>query len=221
MKIHTSLALALLLSASPSFIACQSSGQQSDSTAMHMDELNAAVAAAKAKINAAAESLAAVVEKGDQDPAPSFEKYKKDVAEVESAAGQSESKLKSLQEQGQAYMAEWEKQAATITDEDLKKTADERRAKLSAAVKEVADAMTAAQAEITPYRAKLKDMETYLKNDLTPAGIKSIKDKSKQISKDAKSINEKLDEVAEALTKNAPQFKTAKPPPPAEGEKKS
>ena len=186
---------------------------------MHMDELNAAVAAAKAKINAAAESLAAVVEKGEQDPAPSFEQYKKDVSAVEEAASASDSHLKSLQSQGQAYMAEWEKQAATITDEDLKKLANERRAKLSAAVKEVQDAMLAAQGEITPYRAKLKDMETYLKNDLTPAGIKSIKDKSKQMTKDAKSISEKLDEVAEALTKGAPQFKTAKPPPPPEEKK--
>jgi len=221
MKTYTSLALVVLLSASPSFVACQSSGhEQAESTGMHMDELNASVAAAKAKIHACAESLAAVVEKGDLDPAPSFAQYKKDVAAVEAAASQSDSNLKSLQSKGQTYMAAWEKQAATITDPDLKKLAEERRAKLSQAVTAVAEAMQAAQAEIGPYRTQIKDMETYLSNDLTPAGISSIKDKSKQITKSSNSIGEALDKVAEALSKGAPQFKTAKPPPPPEPAKK-
>jgi hypothetical protein len=64
-------------------------------------------------------------------------------------------------------------------------------------------------------------METYLNNDLTPDGINSVKDKSKQMSKAAESICEQLDKVSEALTKGAPQFKTAKPPPPPPAETKT
>ena len=61
--------------------------------------------------------------------------------------------------------------------------------------------------------ATIKDMKTYLGNDLTPDGIKSVKDKSKQVSKAADSIGEKLDEVMSALEKGEQAFKVAKPAP--------
>ena len=216
MKIYTALVLVALFSAAPALVSCRASSghEKADSTAMHMDELNAAVAAAKAKIHASAASLAAVVEQAEHDPATPFAQYKKDVAAVEGAAEQCKANLQALQSQGQTYVAEWEKQAATITDPELKRIADERRAKLAQAIEAVAAAMQTAAAELSPYRTQLKDMDTYLSNDLTPAGIHSVSDRSKRMSKEADSICEKLDAVAEAVAKNAPQFKTAKPPPP-------
>jgi predicted nucleic acid-binding Zn-ribbon protein len=195
--------------------ACKTEGhQQADSTAMSMDGLRVAATALKEKVSAVATSLATVVEKADVDPKESFGQYDRNVTTLKDGLDRAESNLKSMKDQGQTYFAEWQKQAATISDPDLKKKADERREKLSKALSAVADAMTAARTEITPFVKSNEDLRTYLKNDLTPAGIKSISDKSKQAGKDAKSIGKKLDEVVEALDKGAPEFKTAKPPPP-------
>jgi chromosome segregation ATPase len=197
--------------------ACNSAGhQQADSTGMSMDNLRVAVVALKDKVSAAATSLAGVVEKADIDPKASFEQYNKDVTALTDALEKGESNLKSMRDQGQAYFAEWQKQAATISDPDLKKKAEERREKLSKAIAAVSDAMAEARTELAPYVKTNEDVRTYLKNDLTPEGIKSVADKSKQIGKDSKSIGKKIDEVVEALDKGAPEFKTAKPPPPAE-----
>jgi F0F1-type ATP synthase membrane subunit b/b' len=195
--------------------ACNSAGhQQADSTGMSMDNLRVAVVALKDKVSAAATSLAGVVEKADIDPKASFEQYNKDVTALTDALEKGESNLKSMRDQGQAYFAEWQKQAATISDPDLKKKAEERREKLSKAIAAVSDAMAEARTELVPYVKTNEDVRTYLKNDLTPEGIKSVADKSKQIGKDSKSIGKKIDEVVEALEKGAPEFKTAKPPPP-------
>jgi hypothetical protein len=215
MKLHPALAITLLLPTLSLGIACQTSGnQKADSTAMHMDELRSAVNSMKEKVTAAATSLAEVVQKGETDPKPAFDKYKKDVEAVVSGFSRTESNLKSMRAEGQSYFAEWEKQAATITDPDLKKSAEERRARLQKAVEAVSSAMEAAGAEIKPYMASIKDVQTYLSNDLTPSGVESVEGKSKQIRKDADSICEKLDDVVEAVEKGAPEFKTAKPPPP-------
>jgi len=195
--------------------ACNSAGhQQADSTGMSMDNLRVAVGALKDKVSAAATSLASVVEKADIDPKASFEQYNKDVTALTDALEKGESNLKSMRDQGQAYFAEWQKQAATISDPDLKKKAEERREKLSKAIAAVSDAMAEARTELVPYVKTNEDVRTYLKNDLTPEGIKSVADKSKQIGKDSKSIGKKIDDVVEALEKGAPEFKTAKPPPP-------
>lgn len=205
--------------------ACETSGhQRADSTAMSMDGLRAASVALKDKVTAVSTSLATVVEKADVDPQTPFKQYVKDVSALKDALNRADTNLKAMKDQGQTYFAEWQKQAASISDPDLKKKAEERREKLSKAIAEVSEAMAAARGEIAPYVKTSEDVQTYLKNDLTPAGVKSADDKSKQMSKDAKSIGKKLDDVVEALEKHAPEFKTAKPPPPpppAPAEKKS
>jgi DUF2959 family protein len=215
MKTTLFLAFPGLLLAFALATGCKSSGsQQADSTAMHMDEMHAAIVSLKESVSATATSLAKVVEQADVDPKTPFEQYEKNVSATKSGVDRAGSQVKSMKEQGATYFAEWEKQAATITDPDLKEAADERRVKLSKAVGRVSEAMTEAQAELAPYLTSITDMQTYLSNDLTPSGIKSVKGKSKDISKAANSIGKKLDDVIEALEKGAPEFKTAKPPPP-------
>jgi chromosome segregation ATPase len=217
MKTISRSTLSALLLALPLSAGCKSEGhQQADSTAMHMDDMRASVVALKGEVDAVATSLAKVVEQADVDPKAPFEQYTKNVSAMQDRLDRAESNLKSMKEQGQAYFAEWQKQNATISDPDLKKQADERREKLSKAIAEVSEAMQAASTELKPYSKESGDVQTYLKNDLTPAGVKSVKDKSKQMGKDAKSIGKKLDDVVEALEKGAPEFKTAKPPPPPE-----
>jgi hypothetical protein len=216
MKIQSALALIGLLSVLSLGTACQSSGnsQKADSTAMHMDDLKAAVNTMKQRVNACAASLAVVVEKGAVDPKPAFETYKKDVAALVEGLNKAESSLKTIKTQGQTYFQEWEKQAMSIKDPDLKKSAEDRRARLQKALDAVSTAMDGFREEVKPYVATAQDVQTYLSNDLTPAGVEGVGGKSKQMTKDAKSIDEKLDDVIEALDKGAPEFKTAKPPPP-------
>ncbi len=214
MKIHVALSFVGFLAVLALGSACASTGnEKAQSTAMHMEGLRDAVVSMKGKVNAAATSLAAVVKEREVDPKPSFAQYKKDVEAVEDVFSKAESNLKAVKAEFQTYYAEWEKQSTTIQDPDLKKSAEERRTRLSKAVDAVKAAMEAARSEITPYVAKIKDVETYLSNDLTPAGIEAISGKSEQVTDEAESIGDRLDEVVEALEKGAPEFKTAKPPP--------
>jgi hypothetical protein len=222
MNPRIALASLILLPALLLNSACQASSgsAKAESTAMSMDGLQKAIETLKAKVNAAAGSLANVVEKGAVDPKGPFEQYKRDVEAVEDGLSKAESNLKTIRSQGAKYFAEWEKQAATIHDEDLKKTAQERRTRLSKAIDDVGTAMDAAREEIKPFVSSIQDVQTYLSNDLTPAGIESIEGKSKQITKSADSIGDKLDDVYKALQKGAPEFKMAKPPPPPPPAKK-
>jgi len=216
MNTRTALVSLALLPAILLGSACQSSSgnQKAESTAMSMDGLREAVHKLKGRVTAAATSLATVVEKGAVDPKGPFDQYKKDVASVLEGLSTAESNLKSIKSQGQAYFAEWEKQAATITDPDLKEAAAERRTRLAKAIEDVSGQMDEARAEIAPFVTQIQDVQTYLSNDLTPAGIESVEGKSKDITKGAKSIGDELDDVVETLEKHAPEFKTAKPPPP-------
>ena len=109
----------------------------------------------------------------------------------------------------------WSIAQSTITDPALKQSAQERRARLSRAIDDVDAAMKEADADLTAYTNALADMQIYLANDLTPAGIQAAREKIQLIRRDASSISDKLSRVVAALDKTAPEFKTAKPPPPA------
>ena len=196
---------------------CKSSSghSASDTTASHMDALRASADSLKARVNAAAGSLSVIVEKAEVDPKPPFAQYKKDVAAVNDWLAKAESNLKALRAQGEAYFAEWERQATTIQDPELKETAQERRTELRKAVDDIGKAMEDVRTELMPYVASIKDVQTYLSNDLTPAGIETIEGKSKKLIDEAETIGEKLDDLVKTLEENAPAFKTAKPPPPA------
>jgi chromosome segregation ATPase len=187
---------------------------RADTTAMHMDDLRTSIQDLDTKMQAAVTSLSSVVETGAQDPKPAFAQYQKNVAATDSALARCEKTLKAMQTECQTYFAEWQQQAATMTDPSLRAKAEERRTKLSKAIDGVTKAMDEARGGITPFMMSIKDVQTYLSNDLTPAGIKSIKDKSGKLTKDARSISKSLDEVVEALEKGAPEFRTATPPPP-------
>jgi chromosome segregation ATPase len=217
----THFAFASLLAVFPVLASCQSSSghAQADSTAMHMDELRAALTDTKTKVEDSAKALAGVLEKAEADPAPAFEHYKASVSATESAAAQARSQTEALKSQGAGYFQAWEKQAESITDPELKQRAMDRRTKLAAAVESVSTTMAAAGEELDTYIKSLKDMQTYLSNDLTPAGIKSVKDRIKKADDMSEEIGEKIDKVVAALEKGAPEFKTAKPPPPAEPKK--
>src|SRR5260221_5254308 len=210
MKIHSLAASSGLLIALALSSGCETAGhQRAESTAMHMEDMRAAVVALKEKVSAVPTSFAKVVEQAEVDPKPSFEQYKKSVSAMKAGLDRAESQMKSMKDQGQTYFAEWQKQSATLSDPDLKQRALERREKLSKAVAAVSDAMTAAQAVIAPFTKTSADLQVCLNNDLTSAGIKSVADKSKQVAKDASSIGKQLDDVIQALQRVAPHVKTA------------
>ena len=80
---------------------------------------------------------------------------------------------------------------------------------------EVVNTTQSAIEELKSYVATSNDLVTYLKQDLTPAGVRGISGKSKSQAKAAETISEKLDDVMEAAQKASSEFATAKPPPPA------
>ena len=217
-----SIALTVLLSSLPFVAACQTERghEKADSTAATMGDLRTAVADLKQKVSATAETLAVIVEKGSEDPKPGFERFTKNMKSLEDSVDKAEGMLKSMQSQGQAYFAAWEKNSAAITNADLKKVSNERRASLAASLDTISKAMDSSRAEYKPLMSSIKDAHTYLSSDLTPAGIKSIKDVAKSIGKSASTVNKHLDDVVEAINESAPQFETAKPPPPAAEPKK-
>jgi hypothetical protein len=196
---------------------CKSSDAhtRADSTASTMDTMGGVVATAKANSLAVGKSLQAVIDNARTDPAAAFSKFKADLAAAKSSRDALYSRDAGLQSQGNSYLAEWEKSNAAIVDPDLKKLGEGRRNELQTTLADVAKPMNALRASLDPFLASAQDLQTYLSSDLTPASLDAVSGKAGKCSKEAKSLEGLFDNLESALTKAAPKFKVAKPPPPA------
>lgn len=209
-----SFAPLLLLLAGVLVAGCATPGHaRAEKTADKLGALRSAVEELQVKVMATSTSLAAIVEKKDQDPAPAFEQLDDDVDALASALKRAEGRLAGVRKEAEAYMVTWKEQAATINDEELQKRSEQRREAVASAVEKVEQAMEPARTEIESYLTSLEDTVKYLSIDLTPPGIAAVEGKAKAASKTSKSVNETLAEVLEAVDAARPMFATPKPEP--------
>jgi len=211
------MSLAALGFAVVAVAGCASAGhEKADTTALSMDAVRAAVINLKETSASAATAAGAVVEKADVDPKTAFAAYKAELEKFADAVEHADSLQKKLKSQDTDFFAGWEKQIESLTDADMKQRAVERRAKLQKSIEAIDNSVKEMNAEVGPFLTSMKNLEVYWSNDLTPGGITSIKDKVSQANGNAKKVGDKCDGVTEALDKAAPEFRTAKPPPPPE-----
>jgi hypothetical protein len=216
MKPSRSLASAAL--ASLLLVAsCQTAGHQRvDATSSRLTELRTGLEQLDGEVTATADSLAAVVEKANEDPTTAFEQYGKDVKAVERSYARARSTLSGAEKEAARLFEEWSRNASMISDPDLKALSERRRDELKQALDEVVGAMQDAVAELEGFVSTSRDLHTYLSQDLTPKGIRAIADKSRAHGKAARKISGLLEDVMDAAEEAAPKFETAKPPPPPE-----
>ena len=197
------------------FAACESAGYQKvDATATRMRSLRDNLTTLKTSVTSSADSLGGLVDKADVDPKPSFDQYQKDVRAAESAYDSLQSRFNEAKTQAYKVFGEWSTRTATISDADLKKLSEERRADLTQKLDKLVAAMQPAMEETQAYISTSKDLVEYLSLDLTPRGIKAISDKAKAQMRSSTSIADKLDDAITAADAAASEFATAKPPPP-------
>jgi hypothetical protein len=195
--------------------ACQSAGNDSvDATSTRMTNFKTQVQALKGQVSSNAAALNDVVAKADSDPKPAFGKFKSDTDALNDSYTRVQSRLADVQSQASTMFADWTKRSLEITDPELRKASEDRRADLKKTLDGVVSAMRTAIDDLRGYTASSKDLVTYLSQDLTPPSIKAIGSKAKSHAKDAESINKKLDDVVSSAEKASSDFATAKPPPP-------
>ena len=106
------------------------------------------------------------------------------------------------------YQTKWRQEVSNIDDPALRAAANSRAEK----VRERYDGITAkaneARAAYEPFIKQLKGVQTYLSNDLTPAGVQSAGDVFDRATANGKTVGEKIDAVIAELDSVAANFST-------------
>ena len=129
--------------------------------------------AAKPQVDAMLASLDSLV-RAEGNMKPAFKKFSDTLDETEKAAARARKGAESIREQEAEYMAAWQQEAATITNPDVKAATQARQEEVKRTLGELSAAGRKAGDAYQPFISEMKDIRTYLSNDLTQGGVKRL-----------------------------------------------
>ena len=193
--------------------AATSGHDQAANISTKMGSLRSAVVATREQIATVSASVTEL-RKENVDAKVAYDQFAKSSDKLADATKKTQDSLRELRAAGATYFAEWEAQNAAITDPDIKKAGESRRADLNKSLDSAAKSMDQAAALYPPYMSRIQDARTFLANDLTQAGIKKIDSTLNHLVSEGSEVSKALESVVKSLDEAIPAFQAAKPPPP-------
>lgn len=184
--------------------------KQADKTSEGIAEFREEIVKGKKAVDDTMKSLDQIAASATTDPRKAFEKYSKSVSNLESTAGKVRDRGQDMKAQGKAYFAQWEKQMAEVKSEEVRTLAASRKAKLQATFDAIAKASEPLKAEFGPWMSGLKDLEKFLGNDLTIAGVDAAKGLFAKTRADGVEVQKSMDALIAELNSVAATITPAK-----------
>jgi hypothetical protein len=101
--------------------------------------------------------------------------------------------------QGREYFDEWRKEGNTYTNPDIRKLSEERRARLMEDFDKIAANGAGVKGSLTAYLSDIRQIQTYLSNDLTPNGVTSITAVAEKTMADGGNLKSAVQPVLSAI----------------------
>ena len=188
-------ALSLLLTGCGTTSGYKHADKTGNSIAEYRDE----IVNGKNAVDATMKSLSNVAASANTDPRKPFEQYSKDVKNLESTAAKVAKRAQSMREQGQAYFKQWQTELAQVTNPEIRSLAEQRKAKLEETFASIRKFSEPLKAEFEPWMSDLKDLQKYLSQDLTIAGVDAAKDLFSKALAGGQAVQKSLDGLVAEL----------------------
>jgi hypothetical protein len=196
--ILTGAALAALLG---TIAGCASKGyEKGAATGQALQDTATRISQGNASIDAALNSLNALVNNPTGDLVPRYKTYCESVSKLRDLANDVKGRATEMQAKGQEFFAAWDKQLAAIKNEDIRARSADRKKDVQKEFQDINASYQKAKDVFKPFMSDLEDIQTYLGSDLTVGGIQSVK-------KSADKVNDEAGPVKEAINKLSDEFK--------------
>lgn len=132
---------------------------------------------------------------------PAFDRYARNVEEMERVGEELQQHVDAMRSQGFDYFAEWREQTTDVNNPEVVDISEARHEETRAAFTELSRSGVDVKRNLQTYISDLRDIETYLSNDLTPAGVKAIEPVAEQARKDGEALQKAIEPMLNALNK--------------------
>ena len=152
---------------------------------------------AKPQVDAMLASLEGLT-RAEGDMRPAFKKFSETLGDTEKAAARARKSSQTLREKEAEYFAEWQRQAAEITNPQIKAATQARQAEVKRNLESLSQTGRTAGEAYEPFISNMKDIRTYLSNDLTPGGVKRLEPTIEKARRDGAALQKALDDFNQA-----------------------
>lgn len=135
------------------------------------------------------------------DLAGAYKNYRKQVDTLEAMAKKVASRNQSMRARAKEYFAAWEKDSAQIKSDSIRKVSAARNIAAKASFDKMVAEVAKGKEAFTPLMEELRDIELYLSNDLTTAGVRACKPLAEQAVADGGAVKIALQNVMAELAR--------------------
>ena len=188
-----------LLTGTALLLACSQAGaagyKLADKVGASIAEFRDEIVDVKKAVDTTLASLDKIIAQATIDPRKPFKEFEKNVPRIDSAAARAKKRAKDMTETGKDYFTKWEKEMAAVSDPDIRKLAEERKAKLQATFGNIRTSMEPTRDQFNAWLADLKDLQKYLSNDLTIGGVDAAKELIAKNKAEGLAVQQSLDKA--------------------------
>lgn len=183
-----------------------------DKTGASIAEFRDEIVNIKKETDATMTALDKVVTTAASDPRKAFKEFEKAVPRIDDAAKKAKKRAEDIKSRGQAYFKDWEKELATVSNPEIRKLAEERKARLQTTFDSIKTVMVPARDQFNTWLADLKDLHKYLSSDLTIEGVDAAKSLIEKTKAEGVAVQQTLDKVIGELNSIVAALTPAKVP---------
>jgi len=189
-RAFSALTLALSLLA-----ACNSTSDKGASTGKTVDQAAAEIGQTITHLDATLVALKDLVKNPAADLTAQSKLFTKSLGSLESSAKKVAELASEIDTKSQDYFAQWDTQIASVQNEDIRERTAERRETVSKNFQKLKEEYVDVREGFKPLLDDLRDVRTFLANDLTVDGLKTIKGTVEDIADESGDVRESLDEL--------------------------
>ena len=191
MKVKTRLGLvatSLLLAALATLSGCATTGmQRSEKTGVTMKTVEQDIQKAVVQVDLTAAAMQELV-RPDQDLKKAYKNYAAEVDKMEHLGKVLFNHADKLSAQGKSYFDEWQKQGDAYVNPEIQSLSEQRRADMNSYYAKISEASVGVKGAAKAYLTNIKEIRTYLSNDLTPKGVQAISPVTQQAVRDGENL---------------------------------
>ena len=178
--------------------------QLSEQTTASMLDVKQSLIEASAQIDATNASLNDVIRTGESGAQPenvkaSYEAYSDNVRKMDQTAKMVNKHIDQMTTRGNDYFQEWGKSGGSYTDPQMQKLSAQERNRLTQSFADISSASAGMRGSLNAYLAEIKQIQTYLSNNLTTAGLSAVAPIAQAAARDGAELKRSFQPVQTAI----------------------
>ena len=175
---------------------CASSGmQRSEKTTTTMQSMDDEIKLVVAQLDATGASLNELMKPGQSDVKEAFEVYSANVSKMEKLEKDFAKHAEEMKTQGANYFDEWQKQGDKYENPEIQALSEQRRRELGEIYGRIAENSVGMDEAFKAYVSDVKEIQSFLSNDLTSKGIEAIAPVSRKAVTDGNRLKREINRL--------------------------